>query len=258
MRVVPTAVLVLLSTSVQAQNPPDLPSLAVESFEVVSIKPNHLDTRPTGGMQPTGRLNIHATTVAQLLTFAYNGLIVPERMGGISEWAQRERYDIVATPARDVTDGRAYFRGLLRDRFRVRSQVESREMAVYVMTVRAGGFGPGLWPTRVDCNDEAAAEAQQKPDEPKPCSGGYMKAGDASMSWATMNALATLLSTQLGRPVINRTNLDGRYDVKMTWSPSLTATAGDNPNDNRAGLFTAVQEQLGSGSSRIVSPLTSS
>ena len=89
MRVVATAVLILLSTAVYSQNPPDLRNLAVESFEVVSIKPNHTDTRPTGGMQPTGRLNIHATTVAQLLIFAYNGLIVPERMVGIPEWAQR-------------------------------------------------------------------------------------------------------------------------------------------------------------------------
>ena len=235
---------VVAVASAQTQS---LGNLTEEHFEVVSIRSTTADTRSSGGMQPNGRLNIRAATVAQLLIFAYNGLLIPERMIGIPDWAQRERFDIVATPGRNVEDGRALFRGLLNDRFNLRSHVEQREVAVYLMTTRADGkVGAGLHRTSVDCSDDAAvdrARAAQKPGEPLPC-GGFTKAGEVAMGGATMNLLASMLSTQLGRPVLNRTGLDGRFDVTMTWSPNLVAGA-DSTSDDRSGLFTAVQEQLG-------------
>jgi uncharacterized protein (TIGR03435 family) len=230
--------------SVQTQSLRNLPE---EQFEAIAIRSNNVDTRPSGGMQPNGRLNIRATTVVQLLVFAYNGLVIPERMIGIPDWAQRERFDIVATSGRQVDDDRALFRGLLSDRFKLRSHVEQREVAVYIMTARPGGkFGAGLRRTSIDCSNDAAvdrARAEQKSGEPRPC-GGFTKAGEVAMGGATMNLLASMLSTQLGRPVLNRTELDGRFDMTMTWSPNLVAGA-DLATDDRSGLFTAVQEQLG-------------
>jgi uncharacterized protein (TIGR03435 family) len=233
---------------VVAQNAPDLGNLAEAHFDAIAIRVNTSDTRPSGGMQPNGRLNIRGMTVYQLLIFAYNGLIIPERIVQIPEWAQRERYDIVATAGSSgVGDDRALLRGLLRDRFNFRSHVEERVLPVYVMTVRGDGrLGAGLQRTAIDCDDQTAvdrARKEREPGEPQPC-GGYTKAGEVAMGGATMNLLSSMLSTQLGRPVLNRTGLDGRFDITMTWSPSLTAGV-DTPSDDRAGLFTAVQEQLG-------------
>jgi uncharacterized protein (TIGR03435 family) len=197
-------------------------------------------------MQPNGRLNIRGTTVQQLLIFAYNGLLIPERTINIPDWTQRERYDIVATSDQPVADDRALLRGLLRERFGLRSHVE-REVPVYVMTLRSvGQLGTGLRRTAVDCANQAAvdrAREQQKPGEPRPC-GGYTKAGEVAMGGATMNTLASMLSTQIGRPVLNRTGLDGRFDIAATWSASLSAGV-EPPTNDGAGLFTAVQEQLG-------------
>src|SRR3954462_9206084 len=112
-----------------AQNLRNLPE---EHFDAISIRSNTTDSRPSGGMQPNGRLNIRATTVLQLLTFAYSGLVNPERFIGLPDWASRERYDVVATAERPTADDRALFRGLLRDRFNLRSFIEPRELSVYV------------------------------------------------------------------------------------------------------------------------------
>jgi uncharacterized protein (TIGR03435 family) len=55
-----------------------------------------------------------------------------------------------------------------------------------------------------------------------------------------MNAIATILSSALERPVHNETRMDGYYDVRLSWNPN-----GLNSNDSRPSLFAAVQEQLG-------------
>jgi uncharacterized protein (TIGR03435 family) len=56
---------------------------------------------------------------------------------------------------------------------------------------------------------------------------------------ASMEGLALTLSGTLGHPVIDRTNLDGRYDFQLEFAPENTA-ASDRPS-----IYTALQEQLG-------------
>jgi len=69
-----------------------------------------------------------------------------------------------------------------------------------------------------------------------------------------LDMLTRTLSSQLGRPVIDRTGLKGNYDFKLQWTPdpgqtgALPATGPDAPpppDPNGPSIFTAVQEQLG-------------
>jgi uncharacterized protein (TIGR03435 family) len=53
--------------------------------------------------------------------------------------------------------------------------------------------------------------------------------------------LKDLLAPELGRPVVDQTNLKGLYDVKLTWTPA----ADQGKEDAGPSLFTAIQEQLG-------------
>jgi uncharacterized protein (TIGR03435 family) len=59
-----------------------------------------------------------------------------------------------------------------------------------------------------------------------------------------------MLASELARPVLDRTNLTGRFDIRLRWAPDpqrttpegidLSASDADLP-----GLFTALREQLG-------------
>ena len=57
----------------------------------------------------------------------------------------------------------------------------------------------------------------------------------------TTKLIAEQLSQIAGRVVVDRTGLDGRYDLKLKWTPDdAVATADSSPE-----LFTAIEEQLG-------------
>ena len=56
----------------------------------------------------------------------------------------------------------------------------------------------------------------------------------------TLAEFASTISPRVDRPVIDRTGLNGFYDVDLTWAPTTIA-----PDDTRPSIFTAVQEQLG-------------
>ena len=70
-----------------------------------------------------------------------------------------------------------------------------------------------------------------------------------------LTALATLLSPQVGRIVVDRTGLTGAYDFTLAWRPDGPgAPIGPRPpgapelpaiDPDAPSLFTAIQEQLG-------------
>jgi uncharacterized protein (TIGR03435 family) len=72
-----------------------------------------------------------------------------------------------------------------------------------------------------------------------------------------MEMLATVLSNQLGRPVLNNTGLQGKYDFKLEFTPDPGQAAGpfgglapgpdapSPPDPNGPSIFAAIQEQLG-------------
>ena len=68
-----------------------------------------------------------------------------------------------------------------------------------------------------------------------------------------MEELANVLTGAVGAEqiVVNRTNLGGRFDIDLTWSPDplrasdSNAAAGTAPANDGLTLSTALQQQLG-------------
>lgn len=63
-----------------------------------------------------------------------------------------------------------------------------------------------------------------------------------------LSTLVVMLAGQVGRPVVDQTELTATFDIEMQWSFSTSAGLGHG--DTTAGtdgpsIFTAVQEQLG-------------
>jgi uncharacterized protein (TIGR03435 family) len=59
----------------------------------------------------------------------------------------------------------------------------------------------------------------------------------------TTQQLTATLQSMLGKPVVDRTGLQGRFDVEAKWS--LLDDIGDTPQGDSPSIFYAVREQLG-------------
>jgi uncharacterized protein (TIGR03435 family) len=131
---------------------------------------------------------------------------------------------------------RERMRSLLTERFQVAIHHETRKEPVYALVVAKGG--PKL--------------AEHKDADGKRQGIRSSKRGQFNGTNVPVHFLATLLSNQLGRPVLDQTGLAGKYDFKLEWTPDpleITVPPGIDPGPppdlNGPTLFTAVQEQLG-------------
>jgi bla regulator protein blaR1 len=225
-------------------SPPAAPA-APTAYTVASIKPNKssddrfmLRPMPAGGLIATG------VTLKMLMGFAY-GVFAYQISGGPA-WIGTERWDIEAKT--DAVQERlptpqsgALLRALIEDRFQLKIRRESKEMPVYALVVTKNG--PKL---------------KLNPDDPtKAKPSAMLGRGSGTFTNSSMAALAARLSEQLGRPVLDRTDLKGGYDFTLEWTPAPSEggaellglppraeppAAGDS---NGPSIFTALQDQLG-------------
>ena len=253
MRTAVAAVLLLSPWCLRAQ-----PAAAPLTFEVASIKPSAPGARGTMlQMQPGGGLRVSGATLRMLITFAYD--VRDFQVSGGPGWINSDRFDINAraerssgadeTPAdpRQMTDqqrktsmqqARERLRALLAERFQLAVHRDSREQSVYALVV--GKNGPKL---------------QEAKGGPGPMM--RMGMGQFNGQGVEMQMLATVLSDQVGRTVIDRTGLKGKFDIKLQWTPDPGQGFGPPgppppgveappPLDpNGPSIFTALQEQLG-------------
>jgi uncharacterized protein (TIGR03435 family) len=245
--------------AVHAQSSPP----ADPTFEVASVKPNKSgDQRVSIQMAPTGRYSATNVPVRMLLRQAFD--VQDFQIVGGASWLGSDRFDIAAKPPDGITGPdqiRPMLRALLADRFKMVAHRETRDMPIYSLVVARvdGKLGPKLSTAKVDCETRFAAARRgggpppnfNTPGQPIEC--GFMMApGTMNVGGMPMLELARGLSPIVGRIVIDKTGLQGRYDFQMTFAPEGRGfgpgPAGpDAPpvDPNTPSLFTALQEQLG-------------
>lgn len=232
------------------------------AFEAASIKPSDPAAQGQGiRLQPGGRFNVLNMPARTLITFAYQ-LQAYQLVGGPA-WINSDRFDIVAkidgevAPARNLGEpDRAMLalRTLLADRFKLVAHRETRDLDIYAMVlVKPGQPGPMLKPAEADCSPQGLAARRAAPQGSLPpifCGLQNQGPGKLVLSGMPLSFYATNLSNQVGRFVVDRTGLDGRWDFTLTFAPApppgqpagATLAAVD---PNAPDLFTALREQLG-------------
>jgi uncharacterized protein (TIGR03435 family) len=194
-------------------------------------------------------------------------------------WLNTERYDIVAkaeTPDINRETLKVLLQSLLAERFNLQIHRETKELPIYELVV--GKDGHKLKKSEVQPNTEAesrpadAGRAAQASGAPRVIGGSgpagaaprggsmiRMGRGQLNAQGVPVTGIIQMLAQQLGRPVIDKTNIQGNYDFNLQWTPDETqrgigiagmerpAADGPLPADTSSGpsLFTAVQEQLG-------------
>ena len=219
------------------------------AFEVASIKPGDPDNQQQSFLiQPGGRLVTTNVPLEMLIGFAYD--VRNHQISGVPKSFDSARFTIEAKGGANaradaetkgppsveaVTRYRLMLQSLLAERFNLALHKETREEPIYELIVDKGG-------TKMKTSTDTAKGS------PQGLRGGR---GQITGMAAPMPLLANFFAQQLGRSVIDKTGLDGKYDFTLKWMPDPLAAGGSSgpdaiPFDPAAPSLTiAVQEQLG-------------
>jgi len=245
------------------------------TFEVASVKPSPpLDpskgirvgcTGGPGTKDPT-RWTCTNLTVPRLISMAYD--LQRYQMAQEPTINEADRYEVTAKLPEGTTREqlRVMQQNLLKERFKLAIHFEPKEMSGYELVVAKGG--PKLKETEPP--KEGAENAppvifssnnrnkEGFPIVPRGARGMISVSGKASWGSpdATAKDIASMLGSQLNRPVVDATGLTGKYEAVLMWvsenamrAPAVAA--GDAsallPAEAETGpsLTTAIQEQLG-------------
>jgi uncharacterized protein (TIGR03435 family) len=235
-----------------ATQPPTSPAMT-PVFEVATVK---LDKSGSGGAHTGWRNGTNGTTftainvqLKNLIQYQAFGISGPRILGG-PKWMDSERFDIEAKMDsavaaqlqklphdQGVQQMQMMFQQLLADRFQLKTHWETRELPVYALVVAKGG------PTLEKTKDPAMGLGTS-------AGNGQLQANSATLA-DIAQVMTQEASDELGRVVIDKTGIDGKYDIRLKWTPDFGAGSASGPESSAAppsagpSIFTAVQEQLG-------------
>jgi uncharacterized protein (TIGR03435 family) len=232
-RLITGLVYVTLASGASAQSP---------SFEVASIKVNPDAVQPGRATFPPGGVSFPNFSLQNLIGFAYGGTPgQPMEVTGGPEWVAKDRYVLIAktqgSPGQPAI--RDMMKTLLAERFKLKTHTEKKEVDVYAMVLARsdGKLGPNVHPFEGECAPPAT-----------PCPALINPSQGLNLGGQPMSTLATLLSasvTGLGRRVVDRTGLTGRYNMTLEYPFNAQAAAGGAPDQLGPSLFSVLQEQIG-------------
>ncbi len=240
------------------------PVNASPRFEVASVKENvSHGTSSAISTSSSDRLVITNVPLRFLVLYAYE--LPDHRLAGMPGWSEERSFDIQAVypeGKRPSDEGvRVLMQNLLADRFGLKLHHEQRVLPAYDLTVARhdGQTGPQMQPVAQECLDPATGKrtggglsgsrggAVPPPDREAPCS----IAATRTKLWGgavTPQQLAATIQAMVGRPVLDRTGLSGRYHIFLHWAPTqlrADGEAGGDAAEEDASIFTALREQLG-------------
>jgi uncharacterized protein (TIGR03435 family) len=230
--------------------PPPLPT----EFEVASIKPSAPDARGQNGRVQNGRLDLQNFPLKQLIQIAWDLNNNDDMLVGLPKSAESARYDIVAkvatsgpANAQDIDDDTLLLmlRGLLVERFGLKTHMEERPVSAYTMTATKQTKLQKADPqNRTSCKSGAGTNA--------------MLNRLITCQNMNMTQFAATLQNMAGgyvrAPIKDATGIEGYWDFSVNFSgvnllpgavfdPNATSGASD-PNGSLT-LPEAMQKQLG-------------
>jgi uncharacterized protein (TIGR03435 family) len=231
-----------------------------QAFEVASIKPCAGEEPPPVGaggrsagpgnaQTSPGRVHWDCVTLDQLINTAYAGVdnrllnsFVQQRPGdpklvrGGPSWVYSDKFTIDAKAAgaadRSTLIG-PMLRTLLEERFKIKTHRATEERTLYALTVAKSGLKiKPTAPTECWVHDNEA--------QPTPPAGAenLPSCGNMHMNWNGGNRTLTstgvllqnfatgTLSPLLGRYVINRTSIEGRFNIPLEFAPDDNTPGG--------------------------------
>jgi uncharacterized protein (TIGR03435 family) len=237
------------------------------SFGVASINPDRSGRMSTRGIMPPGIFKADDATVKELVGYAF--AVRAFQVSGGPGWIDSDRFDVEAKaddaqiealrklpPQQRAKEENLMLQALLVDRFNLKVTHTTQYLPVYALVVAKNG--PKLHEAQAG---DTYRNGIKGPDgrPAGPITAVRAVRGELIAQALPVALLASVLTQQLGRVVLDQTGLKGKYDFTLQWTPDenedrmLRGPAGGNlgtetappPDTSRPAFFTAIQEQLG-------------
>jgi uncharacterized protein (TIGR03435 family) len=237
------AIAIAMPKASPAQSP--AASAATPEFDVAAIHQHTPEPHERSHIVGSnGRFTTVNVDLKSIIQWAWD---LPEsRIVGGPSWLGSARWDIEAKADNALDMQKTYnssaahlekqrmVQALLAERFHLTIHTESRELPVYALVVARDGAK--FLATKADGNKFDRWNNRME-----------LEGGDN-----TVAVLAEQLAETLGRVVVDKTGIQGRYKIALTWTPEDSAAPSSgvsaaNPSAGESGpsIFTALQEQLG-------------
>jgi uncharacterized protein (TIGR03435 family) len=237
-------------------------SVSLPSYEVTSVK-------ATANGDPNRNITWDETPNGLMVTNVTPELLIRQAYGLKSyqiergpEWIKQKTFDVFARigdgessrlQTLNKEDARAERRlmlqALLADRFRLAVHDETKEGSVYELLVAKGGPKFKQTAEETPVTDGVAPANSTVASYHPPI---VMENGLLAFNGAPIAALANFISQLIGRPVLDRTGLVGKYEFTLKWTLdefdlSAVSRQGDDTSSEPTGtsILTVIQEQLG-------------
>lgn len=196
-----------------------------------------------------------ATNIGLKRLIAVGYSVTDLQIFGDLPWLEPQRFDAEAKASAltALPQLRLMMQSLLDEKFKLKFHRETKELPVYTLTtVKNGVKGQGLieapnQPGGTADAPQAPSSGSQSPQAP--CGAVNPMPGRIFGQRGRMSQLADRLSTLLGCTVVDKTSLNGSYNIELTFTPEMELLqqppAGMPAADGGPSIFTASQEQLG-------------
>ena len=199
-------------------------------FEAVSVKPMDPALSQGGAAQMVrslkGGYEARNLPLRDLILTAYR--LRPYQLVGGPNWLATAGWDVDAKyPAgASGSDLPRMMQAMLANRFQLVTHFETRTASLYNLVVSKNGLR---------LHEATATDSSG------------MSAGPGMIKYnaASMGELANQLSSYLECEVTDRTGLNGRYAINLSFAPVELSTSTENSVDLRPTIFQSVDEQLG-------------
>lgn len=231
---------------IPAPAPPHKPmaSDADPSFEIATLKPADPTNTASKFFRISGRRYVaHAVSLADLMEVAYS--VHPRQITEGPSWTETDKFDLVGQPDGEgdpsIQHWITMLQKFLSERFSLTFHRARRDIPVYALTVDRDG------PRNLVRSTSTSVFPSL---EFRPAATGLvLPAKNASFAeFAGMMQIVVL-----DRPVSDQTNLPGRFDFQLTFTPDDSQFNGHPPSlptpsattEAAPGLFEAMHSQLG-------------
>jgi uncharacterized protein (TIGR03435 family) len=259
------AILALVAGAAALAQTPPRPTFEAAAIHLVRDCGSQSNSRSDPS---SGRLSVPCISIRGLIRTAYgifesDGTITARRLDvvGGPAWLDSELYEIDAKADGATSLDRLaglMLQTLLEERCKLKVHREPRQTPVYALTVAKGGSK-----LKESTPESCVPLDLSHPIEARgytPCGFPSNMRGDGrtitvEAKGVTMPEFAARVITRIDRPIVDRTGLTGRYDIRLSYAPENAATIRLNgeaasggvlpQNADGESIFSAVQSQLG-------------